>query len=112
MTASRPTPDELQALAEAVADVLQERGLVVASPSVSARVLDAGAAAELLGRDRQWVYAHADELGAFRHGDGRGRVSDSTHRRSSAGSVAAGDSKPSSRKPASRVVRNRTQAPF
>ena len=26
--------------------------------------------ADLLGRDRQWVYAHAGELGAFRYGDG------------------------------------------
>jgi len=31
--------------------------------------------AEILGRDRRWVYAHAEELGAFRYGDGpKGRL--------------------------------------
>ena len=40
---------------------------MLASP---ARVLNAAQVAELLGRDRQWVYAHAGELGAFRYGDG------------------------------------------
>src|SRR4051812_48153070 len=65
------TPEELRAIAEAVADVLEERGLVAASPvAVPARVLDAATVAELLGRDRQWVYAHADELGAFRYSEG------------------------------------------
>src|SRR3954447_6537100 len=65
------SPDELRTIAEAVADLLEERGLVVMAPPVaSARVLDAAAVAELLGRDRQWVYAHATELGAFRYGDG------------------------------------------
>ena len=39
-------------------------------PSRAGRVLDAAAVAMMLGRDRQWVYDHADELGAFRYGDG------------------------------------------
>ena len=59
---------DIRAVAEALADVLFERGLVAArSPG---RVLDAAQVADLLGRDRQWVYAHAGELGAFRYGDG------------------------------------------
>jgi hypothetical protein len=59
---------DIRAVAEALADVLAERGLVM--PASPARVLDAAQVAELLGRDRQWVYAHAGELGAFRYGDG------------------------------------------
>jgi hypothetical protein len=62
---------EARAIAEALADVLVERGLVVerkAGPA--ARVLDVGQVAELLGRRPAWVYAHAAELGAFRFGDG------------------------------------------
>lgn len=58
-----------RAVAEAVVDVLEERGLVTAASS-SSRVLDAAEVAQLLGRERQWVYDHAGELGAFRYGDG------------------------------------------
>jgi hypothetical protein len=55
-------------LAEAVVDVLAERGLtVLAAPQ---RVLTAAQTARVLGRSLQWVYAHAAELGAFRYGDG------------------------------------------
>lgn len=62
---------DVRAVAEALADVLVERGLVVsASPGSPARVLDAAQVGLLLGRDRQWVYDHAGELGAFRYGDG------------------------------------------
>lgn len=74
------TPEELRAIAEAVADVLEERGLVGQPPVASARVLDAATVAELLGRDRQWVYAHATELGGFRYGDGpRARLGFDSH---------------------------------
>src|SRR3954453_17056560 len=81
MSGLQVTTGELRALAEAVADVLEERGLVAArAPIGSARVLDAAAVAELLGRDRQWVYAHAAELGAFRYGDGpRSRLGFNSH---------------------------------
>jgi hypothetical protein len=66
------TPDaQARAVAEALADVLVERGLVIAAESRSPRrILDAAKVAEMLGRDRHWVYAHAPELGAFRFGDG------------------------------------------
>ena len=60
---------EVRALAEAVADVLVERGLIVA-PSTPARVVNASEVGAHLGRDRRWVYAHAHELGGFRYGYG------------------------------------------
>jgi hypothetical protein len=47
-----------------------ERGIVGESPATASRVVDAAAVARLLGRERQWVYDHAGELGAFRYGDG------------------------------------------
>ena len=64
------TDVELRALAEMVADILVERGIVGPAATASGRVLDAAAVAQLLGRERQWVYDHANELGAFRYGDG------------------------------------------
>lgn len=68
----KKTPlSDFRALAEVVADVLAERGLVVQAATTSpVRVLDAAQVARLLGRDRHWVYDHAGELGAFRYGDG------------------------------------------
>jgi hypothetical protein len=62
---------EARAIAEALADVLVERGLVVQrTAGPGARVLDVGDVAKLLGRRPAWVYAHAAELGAFRFGNG------------------------------------------
>lgn len=62
---------DVEAIAQAVADVLAERGLVVyAGPSGSARVLNAREVSQLLGRSAQWVYAHATELGGIRMGSG------------------------------------------
>jgi hypothetical protein len=61
---------EIRALAEVLADVLTERGLVVGAAPPRGRVLDGAGVAVMLGRDRLWVYDHADELGAFRYGDG------------------------------------------
>jgi hypothetical protein len=61
-----PADLDIRAIAEVLADVLIERGLVVAGSGGGGRVLDATAVAALLGRERQWVYDHADELGAFR----------------------------------------------
>jgi hypothetical protein len=78
---------DIRAVAEALADVLFERGLVAAGSP--ARVLDASQVADLLGRDRQWVYAHAGELGAFRYGDGPRHGSASTSSRWSNGSANA-----------------------
>jgi hypothetical protein len=64
-------PADVRVFADVLADILAERGLLVAAPAAQpSRVLDAAQVADLLGRDRHWVYAHADELGAFRYGDG------------------------------------------
>jgi len=63
--------DDARAIAEALADVLTERGLVVVgSAAPAARVLGVGEVARLLGRRPAWVYQHAAELGAFRFGNG------------------------------------------
>ena len=64
------TEDEIRALAEAVADVLEERGLVAPAEPAPGRVLKVADVAKLLGRSRPWVYEHAAELGAFRFGSG------------------------------------------
>lgn len=62
---------DVHQIAEAIADLLAERGLIVyAGPSVSARVLSAREVSKLLGRSTPWVYAHATELGAIRMGNG------------------------------------------
>jgi hypothetical protein len=66
----KPSDLDLRVLAEVLADVLVERGLVIGSAAGGDRVLDATAVANILGRERQWVYDHAEELGAFRYGDG------------------------------------------
>jgi predicted DNA-binding transcriptional regulator AlpA len=60
---------DARAVAEAVVDVLEGRGLV-GSARTPSRMLSAAQVAQLLGRKRQWVYDHAGELGAFRYGDG------------------------------------------
>jgi len=57
-------------LAEAVVDVLEERGLLTSSAPGPGLVLTVADVAELLGRGRAWVYEHAGELGAFRFGTG------------------------------------------
>ena len=61
---------EIRALAEAVVDVLEERGLLASSAPGPGLVLTVADVAELLGRGRAWVYDHAAELGAFRFGTG------------------------------------------
>ena len=71
MSDQDPTTEDVRAIAEAVADVLAERGLVVyAGPNGSARVLSAREVSKLLGRSAPWLYAHATELGAIRMGNG------------------------------------------
>jgi hypothetical protein len=75
--ASENANPEMRAVAEAIAEVLLERGLVVyAAPGAAAgRVLSVGEVARLLGRKPAWVYGHAAELGAIRFGDGpRARI--------------------------------------
>jgi hypothetical protein len=72
------TDDEttrIRAIAEALADVLEERGVVAAPIEQPGRVLNAAQVGRLLGRDRRWVYAHAEQLGGFRYANGpRARI--------------------------------------
>jgi predicted DNA-binding transcriptional regulator AlpA len=62
--------EDARLVAEQLADVLTERGLIVTADSPAGRVLDVGEVAGLLGRSRDWVYEHAAELGAFKMGEG------------------------------------------
>jgi predicted DNA-binding transcriptional regulator AlpA len=64
------TSDEIHALAEPVADVLEARGLVTRPEETPARVLKVADVSRLLGRSQAWVYEHAAELGAFKYGNG------------------------------------------
>jgi predicted DNA-binding transcriptional regulator AlpA len=71
------TPDDraIRDLAEALVDVLEERGLLASKDLPPDRVLNVADIAKLLGRSRHWVYEHAAELGAFRFTTGpRGRI--------------------------------------
>ena len=61
---------EIRALAEAVVDVLEQRGHLTPSAPAPGIVLTVAEVAQLLGRGRAWVYEHAAELGAFRYGTG------------------------------------------
>lgn len=64
-------PEDIRAIAEQLADVLEERGLAVAPATPSpGRVLGPKEVGLMLGVDREWVYRHADELGAWRLGSG------------------------------------------
>jgi predicted DNA-binding transcriptional regulator AlpA len=62
--------DDIRALAEAVVDALEERGLLPSPEESPGRVLKAADVAGLLGRSQAWVYEHAAELGAFKFGSG------------------------------------------
>jgi hypothetical protein len=62
--------EDVRAIAEVLADVLESRGLVAVAADGPRRVLDAAQVGRLLGRDRRWVYAHAEELGGVRYANG------------------------------------------
>jgi hypothetical protein len=61
-------PDDIESIASRVAELLREQ-----QPSAS-RLADAAEVARELGVDRDWVYEHAEELGAARLGGARGRL--------------------------------------
>jgi hypothetical protein len=63
----RLDPADVEAIALRTAEILEARGLV--APAVP-RLLDAAEAAARIGRSREFVYDHADDLGAIRLGDG------------------------------------------
>jgi hypothetical protein len=60
--------DDIERLARRVAE------LVAATSLPAARYVDAAEVARALGVERDWVYAHARELGAVRLGGGQGRL--------------------------------------
>ncbi len=66
----RLDPADIEEIARRVADILRADG-----PSADrGRYVDASTLAEHLGVERDWVYAHARELGAIRLGGTRGRL--------------------------------------
>lgn len=62
--------DNIRTLAEAIVDVLEERGLLSPPEPTAGVVLTVADVARFLGRSRWWVYEHSAELGAFRFGNG------------------------------------------
>ena len=72
MTVERLHPDDLERLAELVADRLAER--LDGAQALGPTWLTAAEVAARFRVDRAWVYQHADELGARRLGErGEGR---------------------------------------
>ena len=63
-------PEDIESIAARVAELLHEQQ----QPSSASRLADAAEVARELGVDRDWVYAHAEELGAARLGGARGRL--------------------------------------
>jgi hypothetical protein len=61
-------------LAEAIARRVVELLRTEETPPHSGRLVDAATLARELGVERDWVYAHADELGAVRLGGPKGRL--------------------------------------
>jgi hypothetical protein len=64
----RVDPTDIEAIAQRVAELIR------AAPLVDQQYVDAATLARLLAIDRDWVYAHADELGAVRLGGAHGRL--------------------------------------
>ena len=62
-------PDDIEAIAHRVTELLREPTV---TPAV--RYVDAAHVARVLGVDREWVYAHANQLGAIRLGGPTGRL--------------------------------------
>ena len=60
--------DDIEAIATRVVELLRDE-----APPSPARLADAAEVARELGVDRDWVYAHARELGATRLGGDHGR---------------------------------------
>jgi predicted DNA-binding transcriptional regulator AlpA len=73
----RLDPGLIDEIVERLSDVVVERVVeairaqgIVPQPSSATAWLDAKEVAELLGVERDWVYEHAEELGASRLGTG------------------------------------------
>jgi hypothetical protein len=64
-------PEEIESIAQRVAELVADR---LAPPAPRERLVDAAQLAGLLGVERDWVYAHADQLGGVRLGGPKGRL--------------------------------------
>ena len=62
-------PDDVDAIAKRVAELLR-----IDTEKPAARLVDAATLAQMLGVERDWVYAHARELQVVRLGGERGRL--------------------------------------
>jgi hypothetical protein len=58
------------ALARTVAEAVAQRVLELVDERQASELADAAELARALGVEREWVYAHSDQLGAIRLGDG------------------------------------------
>jgi hypothetical protein len=65
----RLEPADIEAIAQRVVELLPARAKVA-----NVRYVDAAELARVLSVERDWVYAHARELGAVRLGGPRGRL--------------------------------------
>jgi hypothetical protein len=65
----RLDPADIEQIARQVADLIAET-----QTGPSGQYVDAAQLAQLLGVERDWVYAHANALGAIRLGGPRGRL--------------------------------------
>lgn len=66
---ARLTPGDVEAIARRVLELVED--LLLQSRD---RYVDAAGLAEMLGVERDWVYAHSAELGGVRLGGPRGRL--------------------------------------
>jgi hypothetical protein len=83
---------------EAIADSVVERMSELIRPRLWLGLVDATDVARRLGVRESWVYAHADELGAIRLGDGeKARLRFDLERVARA--IGATDPEPSARRP-------------
>jgi hypothetical protein len=64
----RLDPADVEAIAQRVTELIDPR------PPRAVRYVDAAQVAEVLGVERDWVYAHAHRLGALRLGGPNGRL--------------------------------------
>jgi hypothetical protein len=105
----RLDPADVEAIALRTAEILAERGLVApAAP----RLFSAAEAAARIGMSRDFVYEHADELGAIRLGEGsRPRLAFDPRRLDEWVSARSGGGRSDDREPAPGPARRRRAQP-
>jgi hypothetical protein len=64
-------PADIEAIAQRVAELITDQ---LQAPVPRERLVNAAQLAELLGVERDWVYAHAGQLGGVRLGGPKGRL--------------------------------------